>query len=56
MKHLYKNLLEGDFDTDIRNIKRNGFWGTNLEIMAFSDMMRLNISIYTSLNQNFPKI
>ena len=30
-KHLYKNLWESDFDTHIRNIKRNGFWGTNLE-------------------------
>ena len=45
-KHLYKNLWESDFDTHIRNIKRNGFWGTNLEKIAFSDMMRLNTIKY----------
>ena len=49
-KHLSENLWEGDFDTHIRNMKRNKFWGTNLEIMTFSDMMMLNTSIYTSLD------
>ena len=37
-------------------MKRNRFWGTNLEIMAFSDMMRLNICIYTSLDRNAPEV
>ena len=34
-------------------MKRSVFWGTNLEIMAFFDMMRLNISIYTLRDQIF---
>ena len=37
-------------------MKRNEFWENNLEIMAFSDMMRYNISIYTSLDQKFPEV
>ena len=45
-----------DFDTYLRNMKLNGFWRTNLEIIAFSDMMRLNISIYLSLEQNVPEV
>ena len=55
-KHLYENLWEGDFDTHIRNMKWNGFWKNSLEIIIFSDMMRLNISIYTSLDQNFLEV
>ena len=43
-KHLYENLWEGDFDTYIRNMKRNGFWENNHEIIAFFDMMRLNMT------------
>ena len=27
-----------------------------MEIMAFSDMMRLNICIFPSLDQNFPEV
>ena len=37
-------------------MKRNGFWGINLEIIKFSDMMRLNIRIYISLHQIFPEV
>ena len=32
-------------------MKKVGYWGTNLDILAFSDLMRLNINIYTSLDQ-----
>ena len=55
-KNLYENLWEGHFDTHIRNLKINGFWGINLEIMIFSDMIRLNICLYTSLDQNFTEV
>ena len=55
-KHLFENLWEDDFDTQIRNMKINGFWGTNLEIIEFSDIMRLNINIYTSLDQYFSEV
>ena len=37
-------------------MKRNGIWGTNLEIMAISDMMNFDISIYTSLEQKFSDV
>ena len=33
MKHLFENLWEGHFNTHLRNMKRNGFWGINLEII-----------------------
>ena len=36
-------------------MRREGYWGTNLELLAFSDLMRLNINIYTSLNQDSPE-
>ena len=32
-------------------MRKDGYWGTNLELLAFSDLMRLNINIYTSLDQ-----
>ena len=49
-RHLYLDLLDADFDTHIRNMKRSVFLETNLEIMAFSDIRRLNNNIYTSLD------
>ena len=36
-------------------MRREGYWGTNLELLAFSDIMRLNINIYTSLDQDSPE-
>ena len=33
----------------------NGYLGTNLELLAFSDLMRLNINIKTSLDQVAPE-
>ena len=27
-------------------MRKDGYWGTNLELIAFSDLMRLNINIY----------
>ena len=48
-RHLYLDILDADFDAHIRNMKRSVFLETNLEIMAFSDLRRLNNSIYTSL-------
>ena len=32
-------------------MRKDGYWGTNLELLAFSDLMKLNIYIYTSLDQ-----
>ena len=34
---------------------RNGFLGTNLEIMETSDLMGININIFISLNQIAPE-
>ena len=36
-------------------MRREGYWGTNLELLAFSDLMRLNINIYNSLDQDTPE-
>ena len=36
-------------------MRANGYWGTNLELLAFSDLMRLNINIKTSLDQDAPE-
>ena len=36
-------------------MRKDGYWGTNLELLAFSDLMRLNINIFTSINQEDPK-
>ena len=36
-------------------MRKYGYWGTNLKLFAFSDLMRLNINIYTSLNQEDPE-
>ena len=36
-------------------MRKDGYWGTNLELLAFSDLMRLNINIYTSLDQEDPE-
>ena len=33
-------------------MRREGYWSTNIELLAFSDLMRLDINIYTSLNQD----
>ena len=35
-------------------MRKDGYWGTNLELLAFSDLMKLNINIYTSLDQEDP--
>ena len=32
----------------------NEYWGTNLELLAFSDLMRINI--YSSLDQDHPEL
>ena len=44
-------------------MKREWYWDTNLELLAFSDLIKLNTNIYASLNQdaselqiNLPKI
>ena len=36
-------------------MRREGYWDTNLEKLAFSDLMKLNINIYTSLDQDSPE-
>ena len=43
----YQNIWERNLETHIQNMRKNRVWGTSLEIMAFSDLMRLNINIYT---------
>ena len=50
-RQLYQDLLEVDIDTHIKIIRRNISWETNLEIMAFTDLMKININILTSLDQ-----
>ena len=54
-KEIYRHIWEGDIDSHVANMRREGYWGTNLELLAFSDLMRLNISIYTSLDQEEPE-
>ena len=45
-RQMYEHLWEGNLDNHITNMRKNGYWGTNLELLAFSDLMRLNINIY----------
>ena len=54
-KEIYRHIWEGDIDSHVANMRREGYWGTNLELLAFSDLMRLNINIYTSLDQEEPE-
>ena len=54
-KEIYRHIWEGDIDRHVANMRREGYWGTNLELLAFSDLMRLNINIYTSLDQEEPE-
>ena len=45
-RQIYEHLWEGNLDNHITNMRKDGYWGTNLELLAFSDLMRLNINIY----------
>ena len=36
-------------------MKRNGFWRTILEIITLSNLMRININIFTLVNQISPE-
>ena len=54
-KEIHRHIWEGDIDSHVANMRREGYWGTNLELLAFSDLMRLNINIYTSLDQEEPE-
>ena len=54
-KKFNEDLWESDFDIHIHNIRRNEFWGTNLEIISFSDLIRININMFTSLDQITPE-
>ena len=54
-KEIYRHICEGDLDNHLIRMKREWYWGTNLELLAFSDLMRLNINIYTSLDQDSPE-
>ena len=47
---IYKHIREGDLDYHL--IRRERYWDTNLELRAFSDLIRLSIYIYTSLDQD----
>ena len=51
----YEHLLEGNLDNHITNMRKDVYWGINLELLAFSDLMKLNINIYTSLDQVDPE-
>ena len=51
-RRIYENFWEENFDTHIKiYMWRNRFLGTNLEIMAFSDLMRINVHIFISLDK-----
>ena len=54
-KEIYRHICEGDLDNHLIWMRREGYWGTNLELLAFSDLMRLNINIFTSLDQDSPE-
>ena len=54
-KYIYEHLWEGNLDNHITNMRKDEYWGTNLELLAFLDLMRLNIKIYTSLDQDDPE-
>ena len=43
---IYEHLWEGNLDNHITNMRKDGYWETNLELFAFSDLMRLKINIY----------
>ena len=32
-------------------MRRKGYWGINLKLLTFSDLMKLDINIYISLDQ-----
>ena len=51
----YWHICEEDSDNHLIWIRREGYWGSNLELLAFSDLMRLIINIYTSLDQDSPE-
>ena len=36
-------------------MKREEYWGTNSELLVFLDLIRLNVNIYTSLDQDVPE-
>ena len=42
---IYEHLWEDNLDNHITNMRKDGYWGNNLELLAFSDLMRLNINI-----------
>ena len=51
-KEAYQSFYEGNIENLLLNMRRDGYWGTNFELLDFSDLMRININIYTSLNQD----
>ena len=44
-KEIYKHIWEGDLDSLLIGMRREGYWDTHLEMLAFSDLLRLNINI-----------
>ena len=36
-KQIYENLWESSLDNHIINMRKDGYWGTNLELLTFSD-------------------
>ena len=54
-RQIYEHLWEGNLNNHKINMRKDEYWETNLELLAFSDLMRLNINIYTSLNQEDPE-
>ena len=54
-KEVYRHICGGDLDNHLIWMRREGYWGTNLQLLVFSDLMRLNINIYTSLDQDSPE-
>ena len=50
-----KMFKEKNLETHIQNMRKNRILRASLEIMTFSDLMRLNIRIYTSLDQQEPE-
>ena len=45
-KEAYQSFYEGNIENLLLNMRRDGYWGTNFELLDFSDLMRININIY----------
>ena len=50
-KKINEHLWDGNLDNHKTFMREDGYWGTNLKLFTFSDLIRLNINIYSLLDQ-----